>query len=65
MDANLARVYVTEEAVKAQRERYISVVEDFAGMYEDGEISLFSFSDVLKFAVITPTTTTAKFWLLP
>jgi galactokinase len=42
LDSNLARVYVTEEAVKAQRERYVSVVEDFAGMYEDGEISLFS-----------------------
>ncbi len=42
-DARFKRVYVTEEAVKAQHERYVSLANDFAEIFsEDREVRLFS-----------------------
>ena len=42
-DARFKRVYVTEEAVKAQQERYVSLANDFAEIFsEDREARLFS-----------------------
>ncbi len=42
-DARFKRVYVTEEAVKAQHERYVSLANDFAEIFsEDREARLFS-----------------------
>lgn len=42
-DARFKRVYVTDEAVKAQYERYVSLANDFAEIFsEDREARLFS-----------------------
>ena len=42
-DARFKRVYVTDEAVKAQYERYVSLAEDFAALFgEDRDARLFS-----------------------
>lgn len=42
-DARFKRVYVTEEAVAAQHERYVSLAEDFAALFgEDRDARLFS-----------------------
>ena len=42
-DARFKRVYVTDEAVKAQHERYVSLANDFAEIFsEDREARLFS-----------------------
>ena len=42
-DARFKRVYVTEEAVKAQYERYVSLANDFAEFFsEDRDVRLFS-----------------------
>ena len=42
-DARFKRVYVTEEAVKAQYERYVSLANDFAEIFsEDRDARLFS-----------------------
>lgn len=42
-DENLKRVYVTDEAVKAQKPRYIEAIQDFAELFgEDREISIMS-----------------------
>ena len=43
LDARLKRVYVTDEAVKAQHERYLSLAEDFAALFgEDRAARMFS-----------------------
>lgn len=43
LDARLKRVYVTDEAVKAQHERYLSLAEDFAALFgEDRDARMFS-----------------------
>ncbi len=42
-DARLKRVYVTDEAVKAQYERYVGLAEDFAALFgEERDARLFS-----------------------
>ena len=42
-DARFKRVYVTDEAVKAQHERYVSLANDFAEIFsEDRDARLFS-----------------------
>lgn len=42
-DARFKRVYVTDEAVKAQHERYVSLAEDFAEIFSaDRDVRLFS-----------------------
>lgn len=42
-DARFKRVYVTDEAVAAQRERYVSLAEDFAELFgEEKDVRLFS-----------------------
>lgn len=42
-DARFKRIYVTDEAVEAQHERYVSLAEDFAQLFgEDREVRLFS-----------------------
>lgn len=42
-DSRFKRVYVTDEAVKEQRDRYISLAEDFASLFgEDKNIRFFS-----------------------
>ncbi len=42
-DARFKRVYVTDEAVKAQHERYVSLAEDFAALFgEERDARLFS-----------------------
>lgn len=42
-DARFKRVYVTDEAVKAQHERYVSLAEDFAALFgEDRDARMFS-----------------------
>lgn len=42
-DARFKRVYVTDEAVAAQHERYVSLAEDFAALFgEDRDARLFS-----------------------
>lgn len=42
-DARFKRVYVTDEAVKAQHERYVSLANDFAEIFsEDRDVRLFS-----------------------
>ena len=42
-DARFKRVYVTDEAVKAQHERYVGLAEDFAALFgEDRDARLFS-----------------------
>ncbi len=42
-DARFKRVYVTDEAVKAQYERYVSLAEDFAALFgEERDARLFS-----------------------
>ena len=42
-DARFKRVYVTDEAVKAQHERYVSLANDFAEIFsEDRDVRMFS-----------------------